>query len=211
MVAILGAGIGVVVNSADHLFQPGPSQDEFVSYLGSDLSNNVTPTIQNIAGQALTESQPAIQTQFVKLGTRVPDLSSAFAGQFDLLQKDLPQRGDDVVNATFGKVLTNLEPKIRATYPGVTDQAVDTLITNVSGEAQTQFAAANDRLFAKHEATLKGISADINTIRSTEPIGGDQDKANLDMAISVIESFHSDLSTLDSSSSSGSTNGVKNI
>jgi predicted PurR-regulated permease PerM len=199
VVLILAIGTGVVASSLSRLVSPGHAQDAFVSQLGSDLNTNVTPELQSIAGQALSESQPAVQAQFNKLGDRVPDVSNAFIGQFDQLQKDLPDQGDKVINATFGQVMQNQEAKLEAEYPGVTHQAVDSMLNNITSEAQSQFVAGNNTLFGRHEAAMLGITDDINTIRSTEPIGSDQDKANLDMAISVIEAFHTDLSDMSGS------------
>jgi hypothetical protein len=197
IVAILVVGMGVVANSANRLLNPGAAQSEFSSDLGTDLNGNVTPVVQAIAGQALTASQPAIQAEFIKLGTRVPDVSHAFMEQFALLQKELPEQGDTIVDASFGKVLDDQQSKIEAMYPGVTDAAVASMIDTITTEAQGQVLAANGTLFGQHEAVLNGITQDINTIRSTEAIGSDPDKANLDMAISVIEAFHSDLSAMD--------------
>ncbi len=188
--------VGSLVNSVHSLFRPGPAQDEFTSTLTADLKQNTLPQVQSIAGQALTESKPEIEASFTKLNTRVPELTSASLKQLTMLQHNLPERGDKVLNATYGTLLKKHEAKIRALFPEATDANVAALVDTMSAEGQTQIVSANNTLFSKHQAALTGIQNDLATIQNTETVTADEDQSNWEMALLVVDSFHDDLQGL---------------
>ena len=153
-----------------------------------------------MAKQALTDSKPQVQAAFTRLNDRVPELTSTSLKQFDILQKELPEHGDKALQATYGQMLQRQEPKIKSAYPDVTDASVQALVTNMTNEGQNQIVSANNTLFSKHLAALNSIESDITKIQATEPVTADEDKANWEMALLVVDNFHSDLQGLQSSS-----------
>lgn len=193
--------VGSLANEVHNLFQPGPAQQQFASTLSDGLKRDVLPSVTDMAKQALTESKPEVQAAFTKLNTRVPELTSMSLKQFDILQKDLPAHGDKALQDTYGEMLKRQEPKIKAAYPGVTDASVQALVTNMTAEGQNQIVSANDTLFSKHMAALNSIESDITKIQDTEPVSADEDKANWEMALLVVDNFHSDLQGLQTQSS----------
>ncbi len=193
IVAILAVCVVIVSNDVQRLFKPGPAQDEFTSYLSSDLSTSVLPAVQTIASQALTQSQPAIQVEFTKLKTRMPDVSSAFMNQFELMQQDLPAQGSKIIDNTYGKTLTGMDANIRQMYPDVTEDNVSSLTDKITSESQDQINQDALTLFAPHEKALTGIMADMTKIGNTEPVAANEDTANLQMAVTVVGVFNNGL------------------
>ena len=193
VLALLAIQIGWIISSVKGLTSPGPRQDEFASALTSDLNTSVVPDVQQIATAAVTQAQPQMQAQFVKLGTRVPEVSSAFMQQLNLLQTDLPSKAQDILQNTYGKSLTAMDPQIRQMFPDVTEQNISDTMSNVETESQTQVTATAQQLFSKHVATLRGINDDIQKIAATEPVDANSDKANVQMAISFISEFNNSL------------------
>ncbi len=101
-----------------------------------------------------------------------------------------------MLNATYGVMLKKHEAKIKTMFPEATDENVAALVTNMTAEGQKQIVSANDTLFSKHMEALNGIVADLTTIQNTEPVSPDEDKANWEMAMIVLDNFHDDLQGL---------------
>ena len=200
VVAITVLCVGSLVNQVKGLFQPGPTQTAFANSLTDGLKRDVLPSVTDMAKQALTDSKPEVQAAFTKLNSRVPELTSTSLKQFDILQKELPEHGDKALQASFGDMVKRQEPKIKAAYPDVTDDKVQALVTNMTQEGQNQIVSANDTLFSKHTAALSSIESDITKIQDTEPVTADEDKANWEMALLVVDNFHDDLKSLQTQS-----------
>jgi hypothetical protein len=200
VVLITILSVASLANEVRDLFQPGPAQQQFAGTLSDGLKRDVLPSVTDMARQALTDSKPEVQAAFAKLNTRVPELTSMSLKQFDILQKELPEQGDKALQATYGDMLKREEPKIKAAYPDATDASIQALVTNMTAEGQAQIVSANDTLFSKHMAALNSIETDITKIQDTEPVTADEDKANWEMALLVVDNFHSDLQGLQSQS-----------
>ena len=200
VVAITVFCVGSLVNQVRGLFQPGPAQTVFANSLTDGLKKDVMPSVTDMAKQALTDSKPEVQAAFTKLNDRVPELTSTSLKQFDILQKELPEHGDKALQSTFGDMVKRQEPKIKATYPDVTDDKVQALVTSMTQEGQNQIVSANDTLFSKHTAALNSIESDITKIQDTEAVTSDEDKANWEMALLVVDNFHDDLKSLQTQS-----------
>lgn len=192
--------VSSLIHQVHALFQPGPPQQEFVSTLTTGLKQDVLPSVTDMAKQALTDSKPEVQAAFTKLNDRVPELTATSLKQFDILQKELPEHGDKALQDTYVEMLKRQEPKIRTAYPDATDANVQALVTNMTSEGQNQIVSANNTLFSKHLAALNSIEADLTKIQDTEPVAANEDKANWEMALLVVDNFHSDLEGLQSSS-----------
>ena len=192
--------VASLVGQVHALFQPGPAQQEFASTLTVGLKQDVLPSVAEMAKQALTDSKPQVQAAFTRLNDRVPELTATSLKQFDILQKELPEHGDKALQDTYGEMLKRQEPKIKAAYPGVTDASVQALVSNMTAEGQSQIVSANDQLFSKHTAALNAIESDLTKIQDTEPVAANEDKANWEMALLVVDNFHSDLQSLQAQS-----------
>ena len=201
--------VGSLVNSVHNLFLPGPTQDQFTSTLSTDLKQDVLPKVQTIATDAITESKPQVETAFAKLNGRVPELTDASLKQLNLLQQNIPERGDKVLNATYGVMLKKHEAKIKTMFPEATEDNIGALVTNMTAEGQKQIVLANDTLFSKHMAALNGIESDLTTIQDTEPVTDDEDKSNWEMAMIVLDNFHNDLQGLQAEGAKAATTAGK--
>jgi hypothetical protein len=194
ILVLLAVSVVVVIGDVRDLFQPGDVQAAFVSDLESDLGRDVIPSVQALATSALAQSQPQIQAQFANLGNRVPDVSSAFIDQFQTLQSDLSSSGGQIISSTYGKTLDAEEPTLQKLVPTATPDSVDSLVGKLSAEGNVQVANDSQKLFGPQVAAFTGIVSDLNTIKSTEPVEADQQKANFEMALTAISAFNSDLS-----------------
>ena len=204
VVIITVAGTGTLLNSVHELFRPGPTQNQFTAALTADMRKDVLPPVEDLARQSLTESKPQIQDAFTKLNTRVPELTSASLAEFSKLQQDLPQQGDKTLDATYGQMLKSREAKLTAMFPDVQESNVSTLVDTMTAEGEQQIADANDKLFAKHIAAMNGIESDITKIQNSEAVTPDQDQANWEMALLVVNNFQSDLQGMQATNASAS-------
>ena len=189
--------MGSLANSVRNLFQPGPSQTQFTAALSENMKRDVLPSVQIIAGQAITQSRPEVEAAFRHLNGRVPELTQFGMGQLALLQKNIPAKGTAALNATYGDMLKKKEPKLRQMFPEATDENVSALVKALSDQGLTQAVVLDDSLFSKHTAALSAIQADLTKIQQTEPVPADGNQADWETALIVVDSFHEDLKTLE--------------
>lgn len=183
-------------NSALALVQPGPGQTEFTTKLTADLQADVLPNVQQIATQTLTEMRPEVMTSFEKLNDRTPELAQASLEQFDLLQKNLPARSEEVLNETFSTEIKKREGKIREMFPDVTDENIQTLVTNLTETGKKRMPNVADQLVGKHIDAVNGIMNQIVTIQAQENVDSETSAANWEMALAVVDLVRDDLREL---------------
>jgi len=116
-----------------------------------------------------------------------------------MLQSELPARGDKVLNTTYGAMLKKHEAKIHTMFPDVTEANLSTMVDTMSAEGQQQIISANNALFSKHMAAMNAIQGDITKIQDTETVTPDEDQANWEMALVVVDDFHDELQSLQQS------------
>lgn len=193
--AVVVGCVAGINSSVQGLLQPGPRQEAFTSELSTGLQRDVLPSIQNLAGQAMTDIRPEVEAEFNRLGERVPELAEASYEQISLLQTNLPARGQKVLGDTFGKMLAEREDKIRAMFPEVTEEKVDTLTKNLTEMAQERAVAVNDRLFSRHMSAMENIVEDMEHIRLAEAPapGSTRPDPNWEMAVAVLDVVRDDL------------------
>jgi hypothetical protein len=199
----------VLADDVYSLFRQGPAQTEFTGALQSDFQRDILPNVQTIAVQAHSESKPQIEKAFTDLNGRVPELANASLQQLDQLQKDLPERGNKVLSASFGDMLQREDSKIRSMFPEATDQNVTAMITNISTQAQSDFGDATNSLFAQHVQAMNGIVADLTKIQNTEKVNPSADKADWEMALMVVDAFHDDLQGMAGQPQTGAAKAIK--
>lgn len=182
-------------DAVDGLTKPGERQQQFVSELSSGIQKDVVPEVQTMANQAIAEVRPQVEAEFVKMQDRVPELAEASYQQINLLQENLPKRGEKVLGDTFGQMLTERETKIREMFPDVTEDKVKNLTKNLSDIAQERAVAVNDKMFSRHMSAMQGIVTNMEKIRLAEaakPSGG-QEQPNWEMALAMLDVARADI------------------
>ncbi|RYG40027.1 hypothetical protein EON79_23305, partial [bacterium] len=106
------AALGIVVtcvallsSSVNGLIRSGPQQEVYVTELRQGLDKEIVPRLQQVASQTLTEMQPVVETEFRQLNARVPELTQATMKELEKLQASIPERGEKVLDETFGAAL----------------------------------------------------------------------------------------------------------
>lgn len=200
LVVIVVACIATINGAVQGLTKPGPVQDQFVADVSTRLQTTVVPKVQTIAAQTVAQLQPKVEDELAKLNDRVPELAEVSMKELELLEKNLPARGEKVLNATFGEMLKKREPKIREMFPEVTEDKVQTLVANLTEEGQNRIVLAHDRMFSPHLASMNNIFEHMLKIQGSEKISPNADQTNWEMAVLVVDIFHDDLKSLQAQS-----------
>lgn len=183
-------------HSVRGLTDSGPTQDQFVQNLNTSLQTDTIPALESEATSTLTEIQPEMRTAVMKLKDKVPDLAQAAEDQVRMLQKDLPAKGEDILNKKFSTLLTSREDQIKKMYPNVTPDQLNQLVTNLSQHGRAQIVEANAELFGPHQAKLQSILASMDTIRTQEASKVKNDQPEWEMGVLLLDVFRDDLNTL---------------
>jgi hypothetical protein len=205
--AVVIGCVGAINGSVQGLLRPGPRQEAFTTELSAGLQRDVLPSVQNLAGQAITEVRPEVEAEFNRLGERVPELAEASYQQITLLQENLPRRGEKIMGDTFGRMLAEREQKIKAMFPEATEENVKALTVNLSEVAQERAVAVNDKLFSRHMSAMESIVEDMEKIRLAEAAsapataiaaanGGSAAEPTWEMAVAVLDVVRDDLKSL---------------
>ena len=184
----VGACLLSLNDAARGLINKGPRQDEFVKTLSTNVQANIAPQAQDLAKQTLTESRPLIEAEFKKMSGRVPELAQASLNELKSLQTTLPEKGQKAIDATYGKMITEKEAKLRTEFPDATEDQVKGLATNLTKLAQERAVSVNNNLFGRHQALLTNIVGSMNTIKAQEPktASNNDMQTSWDMAIAVL-------------------------
>ena len=167
LVILLAVCIGTLNRAVNGLTQDGPQRDQFVSALSGRLQDNAVPALETISVQALHSINFADEVK--KLNGRTPELAAASMTQLQTLSHDLPERGREVLSSNFDSLLKSREAKIRAMYPSATEDQINTMMANLTEEANAQTGSVSDALFSPHLQAMNNIVTDLDTIRQTEP------------------------------------------
>lgn len=195
-VFVIVATIATVEGAVKGLTQKGPSQDQYISLVTTDLKNDVAPVVQDMVKQTVEEVKPEIEQAVHHVNDRLPEVAKKAMEEFETLQTDLPKRGDKVLNDTFVSMLHSKEAKLKEMFPEATDEQIEALVNNLAASCQQEAGFANDELFAKHLATLQDINRNLETIH-------EQEKGNLagvepgwEMAVLVLDLFKEDVQSM---------------
>ncbi|GAB4460707.1 MAG: hypothetical protein OHK0029_25020 [Armatimonadaceae bacterium] len=200
-VVVIGC-IASINSSVQGLINPGTRQEIFVNELSTGLQEDVLPDVQELAEQAIIEVRPEAQEAFVSLQNRLPELAEESYEQLNLLQQNLPERGEKVLENTFGEMLDRKEARIREMFPNATEENVRDITQNLSQVAQERAALVSDKLFAQHMNTMENIVQHMEQIRLAEAqdarASGSQlaSQPNWEMAIAVLDVVRDDLRTM---------------
>ena len=170
LVAIVLAGVSVIISSIYSLTLAGPKQDEFVKQFSGKLEKEVLPAVQRAADPSLKRLKPAVEMELRRLDARAPQLADAALKELEKLGTNLPVRAEAVLDKTVGKTLQAREAKLRQMFPGLYDKQIATLLENLQAETQDQIAKTAERLFNPHLNSIQSILASMEKIQKTEPI-----------------------------------------
>jgi hypothetical protein len=202
---IVLVSVAAIANAVQGLTQPGPRQQEFASTLSAGLQRDVVPNVQNIASQTFNEIRPEIEKEFSKVNDRVPELTQASLTQLNLLQKNVPERSEKVIRASFSAMLKKREPELRQMFPEVTEEKVAALVTNLSEEGQNRIVLANDSLFSGHMAAMNSIVADMEKIRLAEKPDVSSEQASWEAGLIFLDLVRGEMKGFESKSAPGTT------
>jgi len=187
-----------LIDGVTGLASPGPRQEAFLGDVTSSLKTNVVPGIQKIATQAIYDIKPLVEREIQKLNDRAPDIAAALKKEIELLTHNLPNRGEKVLDQTFGVMLKKREEKIRKLNPTVTEDRVASLVHNLVAEAHDQIEHVSDRLFAPHILSLNNILENVTEIQRTEKIDATEEFPKWEMASLIIDLLHDEFKELSS-------------
>ncbi|MES2460452.1 MAG: hypothetical protein V4671_07700 [Armatimonadota bacterium] len=185
--------IATLRSSALALVQPGPGQTEFTNKLTAGLQQDVFPNVQQIATQTLTEMRPEVMTAFEKLNERTPEVAQASLEQMELLQQNLPARSEKILDETFSAEMKKREGTIKEMFPDVTEEKMQTLVTNLTQAGQKRMPQIADRLIGKHVSAVHGIVGNITTIHDQEKVNAGSEAATWEMTLAVVDLVRDDL------------------
>lgn len=194
---IVGVCLSLLASSVRALAQKGAPQDLFVASLQEGLDKDFVPRLQDVASRTITEMQPVVQAEFLKLNTRVPELTQASIKEVELLQKSIPERSEKVLDETFGAALKAQEPKIRAMFPSVKEEQVGALMTSLGDMATVRGSRVADELLRPHTNRINSIVTGLNKISASEKPSPAGEAADWQMGLLVLDLLREDLKGLE--------------
>ena len=183
VIAVLVGGMLMVANSVRQLTQEGPPQQEFFNELGTGLRADVLPQVQIIARHTAHRMMPVLETEFKKLNARAPEIADAARKHLEALAKNVPERAEATLTASFGDILRKRESKIHQLYPDVTDAKVEALITNLNTVIGERAIDLVETQFVSHIAGINRIHENLHQIFLSEVSAIQQDVPNWEMAL----------------------------
>ncbi|MEW6302303.1 MAG: hypothetical protein AB1705_02455 [Verrucomicrobiota bacterium] len=194
LLAIVLGCVGTIVANARALIKPGPKQDIFMTELKKGLENEVKPNLEVIVKSTLTHIQKDAQEELKKLNDRTPELIEAAQKELTTsLTRNIPVRGTEALQNTFGKALKQQENTLKKDFPNVTEQKVTSLVTNLVIEAEAQVKEVSATLFSPHLKSLENIYASIDAIHALEAQHIKDEVPTWDMAILVFDIMREEL------------------
>ena len=170
LVAIVIAGVSVIVSSFHGLALAGPKQDEFVKHFTGKIETELLPAVQKAADPSLKRLKPAVEAELKRLDARAPQLAGAALKELEKLGANLPVRAEAVLDKTVGETLKARETKLRQMYPGLYDKQIAILLDNLQAETHDQLAKTAEKIFNPHLNSIQSILASMEKIQKTEAI-----------------------------------------
>lgn len=192
VVAAAAFSVATLYSDAKGLVVQGPTQDRFVSSLQAGLNEHVVPRLRDVAGNALSEMQPVVQTEFTKLNERVPEMTEASLKQLDELEKNLPDKSEKVLQETLGTALKDKEEELHTMFPDVTEEQIGRFVQNLSQAAAERSVALGQDLLGPHLAAMKRIHANLAKIADTEHTKSDESMDDWQVGLAVFDVLRTD-------------------
>lgn len=207
LVIVIGC-VTLILSSMYSLAKPGPKQDELKKELEARFNQDIKPELERIAKDTLNDVKRDVEKELQKVNSRSPELIEAFNNQLVTLQQTLPQRGEKVLQDTFGKEFRSRKPKLEKMFPGVTEEKIQRLVDNVIDESHASMDHLSQVLFGQHLKAMNGIFEHIDTIKKTEPVAADEEIASWETALMVFDIVREELRAFETS---GDTNAPSSV
>ncbi len=195
-IAIVSYGVFALYRSVESLVVEGPPREAFVAAFTDGLNHDVRPMVEREAQRTFSETKRAVEKEMARLNDRTPEMAGALKKEVETLIHNIPQRGEKVLQSSFGTMLKKREEDIRKTYPDVTEQKVASLVLGLTDTAQQRLDQLTHQLFLPHLTSLNNIMDDITHIRRTETVSGQEDLASWDMALLVFDLIRDEFAEL---------------
>ncbi|MEN9572407.1 MAG: hypothetical protein RL514_262 [Verrucomicrobiota bacterium] len=195
-VGVICYGVFTIYSSAANLLVEGPPREEFVAAFTDGLNKEIRPVVEKVAQQTFTETREAVNQELARLNDRTPEMAGALKREIETLVSNIPRRGEQVLQASFGTMLKKREADIRKTYPEVTEQRVATLMLELTDLSHQRLDHVTHQLFSPHLESLSGIMDDIAHIQRTEAVNPREDLASWDMALLVFDLIKDEFANL---------------
>ena len=183
VIAVLVGGMFMVWQSIKQLTDEGPPQDEFYKELGAGLRADVLPQVRHIGSQTVNRMAPIVETELKKLNARAPEIADAARLHLETLARNVPERAEKTLSASFGDILKNREAKIHQLYPDVTEVKVEAFLKNLGTVAGERAIDLVETQFASHIAGINRIHENLHQIYLSEVGAIQQDVPNWEMAL----------------------------
>lgn len=188
--------VGVLYSDVKALALQGPAQERFISQFQAGLNENVVPRLREEAGRTVTEMQPVVQAEFLKLNDRVPELTQASLKQIDELQKSLPERSAKALDETFTAALNEQEPEIRKMFPDATEEQVKGLFTNLGNVVAARGESMADELLSPHLAAMTAIHENLKKIQASDKASAAKAGDDWQLGLAVFDVLRDDVKDL---------------
>lgn len=187
--------VGVLYSDVKTLAQNGPGQERFIKEFQAGLNERVVPSLREEASRTITEMQPVVQSEFMKLNTRVPDITTASLKQLDLLQQSLPATASKTLDETFNTAFRNQEPEIKKMFPDATEEQVKGLLDNMGKVVSTRGEAVANEMLNPHIAAMQSIHANLQKIQASDKSAAATTE-DWDLALAVFDVIRDDVKDL---------------
>lgn len=178
------------------LAQNGPGQDLFIKEFQAGLNERVVPSLKEEAGRTVTEMQPIVRAEFIKLNDRVPELTQASLHEIDLLKESLPKTASTTLNETFNSAIKEQEPKIKEMFPDVTEDQVRGLVENMGKVVNDRGPVVANELLSPHISAIQKIHENLLKIQETDKAAAAKGGDDWEMALAVFDVVRDDVKDL---------------
>ena len=184
---IVVGGIWSIYDAGNSLAREGPEQEELVAEFTKGLNSEVVPLVEKVALQTFHATRIGVEKELAKLDQRTPELALALRKEIEALVRNVPHRGEKVLQASFGAMLKKREAAIRKSYPDVTEQRVASLVVTLVDVTEEQVDHMINHLFTPHLESINSVLDNMAHIQKTETLRPDEELASWDMALLVFD------------------------
>ena len=177
--------------TVDRLVGGDEQRKALASALGAQVQKDVVPKIQEVGTEVVkTVDFPG---QMKKLNAAAPKVGELAMEQARTLAENLPKDGQKILDDKFKAALDHQKDKLKAEFPGITDEQLGELMSNLTTEASAQIGDVTGKLFVKHVDAFNLMMTDIEKIHSTENGVKSDDLPTWDVAYLIMDIMHSDM------------------
>jgi vacuolar-type H+-ATPase subunit H len=192
LVIVIGCVL-LIINAVLGLAKPGPAQDAFMSELKTGMDSQVLTPVKQIAQKTMSDLRKDLEVELKKAGDRAPEIMEALNNELAELQQNIPDRGQRVLQATFGREFELRQKKIEKMFPGVNEEKIAEMVENIISESEASMEHLSHVLFGQHTRSLNGIVDHIDTIKKTEQVDPQEQMATWETALLVFDVLREEL------------------